>query len=48
MKETIDSPTTQEEIDIMGDAHAGSAELTPLRSDAFDLSDEEKLSLIHI
>jgi GTP cyclohydrolase I len=46
MKETIDSPTTQEEIDIMGDAHAGSAELTPLRSDAFDLSDEEKIERI--
>jgi len=46
MKETIDSPTTQEEIDIMGDAHAGSDELTPLRSDAFDLSDEEKIERI--
>ncbi len=46
MKETIDSPTTQEEIDIMGDAHAGSGELTPLRSDAFDLSDEEKIERI--
>jgi len=46
MKETIDSPTTQEEIDIMGDAHAGSAELTPLRPDAFDLSDEEKIERI--
>ena len=34
------------EIEEMGDAHAGSSANTPLREDAFDLSDEEKINLI--
>jgi len=46
MKETLDTPTTKEEIELMGDAHAGSAELTPLRADAFNMSDEEKIERI--
>jgi GTP cyclohydrolase I len=32
--------------DEMGDDHVGSAELTPLREDAFDLSDSEKVEII--
>ncbi|MCB7481136.1 GTP cyclohydrolase I FolE [Christiangramia sediminis] len=34
------------EIEEMGDAHAGSSANTPLREDAFSLSDEEKIDLI--
>ncbi|MGA8854261.1 MAG: GTP cyclohydrolase I FolE [Christiangramia sp.] len=34
------------EIEEMGDAHAGSSANTPLREDAFELSDEEKIALI--
>ncbi|MDX1544204.1 MAG: GTP cyclohydrolase I FolE [Christiangramia sp.] len=34
------------EIEEMGDAHAGSSANTPLRDDAFDLSDSEKIDLI--
>lgn len=34
------------EIEEMGDAHAGSSANTPLREDAFDLSDNEKIELI--
>ncbi|MDR5591841.1 GTP cyclohydrolase I FolE [Christiangramia sp. SM2212] len=34
------------EIEEMGDAHAGSSANTPLRENAFDLSDEEKIDLI--
>ena len=34
------------EIEEMGDAHAGSSANTPLREDAFNLSDEEKIELI--
>lgn len=34
------------EIEEMGDAHAGSSANTPLREDAFNLSDEEKIDLI--
>ncbi|MCM8567900.1 GTP cyclohydrolase I FolE [Gramella jeungdoensis] len=34
------------EIEEMGDAHAGSSANTPLREDAFDLSDIEKIDLI--
>ncbi|MCH4824064.1 GTP cyclohydrolase I FolE [Gramella lutea] len=34
------------EIEEMGDAHAGSSANTPLREDAFNLSDEEKIALI--
>lgn len=30
----------------MGDAHVGNTELTPLREDAFDLSDDEKIERI--
>ena len=32
--------------DDLGDAHVGSSELTPLRDDAFDLSDNEKIEII--
>ena len=34
------------EIEEMGDAHAGSSAKTPLREDAFDKSDAEKIDLI--
>ncbi|WP_089666584.1 GTP cyclohydrolase I FolE [Gramella sp. MAR_2010_147] len=34
------------EIEEMGDAHAGSSANNPLREDAFHLSDEEKIDLI--
>ncbi|MFV8224862.1 GTP cyclohydrolase I FolE [Christiangramia aquimixticola] len=34
------------EIEEMGDAHAGSSANTPLRDDAFELSDEEKIASI--
>lgn len=34
------------EIEEMGDAHAGSSANTPLRDDAFDLSNDEKIDLI--
>ncbi|MCG9970232.1 GTP cyclohydrolase I FolE [Christiangramia crocea] len=34
------------EIEEMGDAHAASSANTPLREDAFDLSDNEKIDLI--
>ncbi|APG61246.1 GTP cyclohydrolase I FolE [Christiangramia salexigens] len=34
------------EIEEMGDAHAGSSANTPLREDAFELSDSEKIDLI--
>lgn len=34
------------EIEEMGDAHAGSSANTPLREDAFKLSDQEKIDLI--
>ena len=34
------------EIEEMGDAHAASSANTPLREDAFDLSDSEKIDLI--
>ncbi|MFZ0491217.1 MAG: GTP cyclohydrolase I, partial [Salegentibacter sp.] len=34
------------EIDEMGDAHASSSANTPLRDDAFDLSDIEKIASI--
>jgi len=34
------------EIEEMGDAHAGSSANNPLREDAFDLSDEEKIDMI--
>ncbi|MUP46750.1 GTP cyclohydrolase I FolE [Gramella sp. BOM4] len=34
------------EIEEMGDAHASSSANTPLREDAFDLSDSEKIELI--
>lgn len=34
------------EIDELGDAHASSSAVTPLREDAFDLSDIEKISSI--
>lgn len=36
-----------EEInDDLGDAHFSSSELTPIRDDAFDLSDQEKIEII--
>ncbi|MFD1096728.1 GTP cyclohydrolase I FolE [Salegentibacter chungangensis] len=34
------------EIDELGDAHASSSAVTPLRDDAFELSDIEKIALI--
>ncbi|TQI69905.1 GTP cyclohydrolase I [Gramella sp. Hel_I_59] len=34
------------DIDEMGDAHAGSSAVNPLRDDAFELSDDEKIELI--
>ena len=46
MKEPIDTLDQQEEFDQMGEAHAGSSELTPIRSDAFELSDDEKIKQI--
>jgi GTP cyclohydrolase I len=35
-----------ESIEDLGDAHVGTSELTPLREDAFDLSDNEKIEII--
>jgi len=46
MKEPIDTLDQHEEFDQMGEAHAGSSELTPIRSDAFELSDDEKIKQI--
>ena len=46
MKETIDTLDQHEEFDQMGEAHAGSSELTPIRFDAFELSDDEKIKQI--
>ena len=34
------------DIEERGDAHIGSSELTPMREDAFDLSDDEKIEVI--
>jgi GTP cyclohydrolase I len=34
------------DIDEMGDAHAGSSAVNPLRDDAFEVSDDEKIELI--
>ena len=34
------------EIDEMGDAHAGSSADTPIRKDAFEVSDTDKIALI--
>ena len=34
------------EIDEMGDAHAGSSAETPIRKDAFEVSDTDKIALI--
>ena len=38
MNERIDTQDQYEEFDQMGEAHDGSSELTPIRSDAFELS----------
>ena len=35
-----------EVIEELGDAHIGTAELTPVRDDAFDLTDDEKITII--
>ena len=35
-----------EKLDGYGDDHVGSSAVTPLRSDAFDISDEEKINRI--
>jgi len=40
----LDSDHTS--TDELGDAHFGSSELTPIREDAFDLSDTEKIEII--
>ena len=45
-EERIDTLDQYEEFDQMGEAHAGSSELTPIRSDAFELSDDEKITQI--
>ena len=37
---------TAEYIDNIGDDHVGSSADTPLRTDAFDISNEEKISII--
>ena len=34
------------DIDALGDDHVGSSSNTPLRADAFDLTDVEKIDLI--
>jgi len=36
----------EEEFDLMGDDHFASSPETPLRDDAFEISDEEKISII--
>ena len=36
----------EEEFDLMGDDHFASSPDTPLRDDAFEISDEEKISII--
>ena len=36
----------EEEFDLMGDDHFASSADTPLRDDAFEISDEEKISII--
>lgn len=46
MKEPIDTLDQHEEFDQMGEAHAGSSELTPIRFDAFELSNDEKIKQI--
>ena len=47
MNERIDTQDQYEEFDQMGEAHDGSSELTPIRSDSFELSDDEKITQIH-
>ena len=43
-KETLsNTPLDKEEFDEIGDDHVGSAADTPLKPDAFDMSDEEKM-----
>ena len=34
------------QLDVLGDDHLGSSPETPIRSDAFDISDKEKISII--
>ena len=46
MKERIDTLDQYEEFDQMGEDHAGSSESTPIRSDAFELSDDKKITQI--
>ena len=36
----------EEEFDLMGDDHFASSPETPIRDDAFEISDEEKISII--
>ena len=36
----------EEEFDLMGDDHFTSSPETPIRDDAFEISDEEKISII--
>ncbi|MFN3916580.1 MAG: GTP cyclohydrolase I FolE [Flavobacteriales bacterium] len=45
-KETLWSTLALEEIEALGDQHLSSNTDTPLREDAFTLSDEEKMQLI--
>ena len=48
MKTEIENNTDhyQEQIEAMGDDHVGSSAITPLRDDAFELSDIEKIASI--
>ena len=36
----------EDQLDLMGDDHIGSSSDTPIRDNAFDISDDEKISLI--
>ncbi len=36
----------EDQLDLMGDDHIGSSSETPIRDNAFDISDDEKISLI--
>jgi len=36
----------EEEFDLIGDDHFASSPETPIRDDAFEISDEEKISII--
>ena len=46
MFELKNGMSKQEEVDIIGDNHISTSAETPLREDAFELSDEEKIARI--